>query len=258
MESSNSRLISANVLYLLDNIVMRKFLRGTMSSKNIKISASPASLGMFVKKFAVPALVSAVVALVAGGVYAVSATPANITVCAAKSNGAMRYSASGGCKNSKETKLLLGQQGPAGPAGPVGPAGATGPAGAIGATGAAGSMTTQSFFEIKTPSYTLALTDAGKFLFSRSSPTIVVPTNASVAFPIGTRIDVGQLGASNANIIFVNPASGVTINDQSLTNAGSAVSQTFDRGAFQIGVLVKVGTNEWLFLRSPDENNSAA
>ena len=207
-----------------------------------------------VKKFALPALVSAVVALVAGGVYAVNATPANITVCAAKSNGAMRYSASGGCKNAKETKLVLGQQGPAGPAGPVGPIGATGPAGA---TGAAGSMTTQSFFEVKTSSYTLALTDAGKFLFSRSSPTIVVPNNSAVAFPIGTRIDIGQLGATSANIIFVNPNGGVTINDQAVNSAGTAVSQTFDRGAFQIGVLVKVGTNEWLFLRSPDENSSS-
>ena len=211
-------------------------------------------MGVFVKKFALPALVSAVVALVAGGVYAVNATPANITVCAAKSNGAMRYSASGGCKNARETKLVLGQQGPAGPAGPVGPIGATGPAGA---TGAAGSMTTQSFFEVKTSSYTLALTDAGKFLFSRSSPTIVVPNNSAVAFPIGTRIDIGQLGATSANIIFVNPNGGVTINDQAVNSAGTAVSQTFDRGAFQIGVLVKVGTNEWLFLRSPDENSSS-
>ena len=252
MESSNSRLISANVLYLLDNIVMRKFLRGTMSSKNIKISASPASLGMFVKKFAVPALVSAVVALVAGGVYAVSATPANITVCAAKSGGAMRYSPSGGCKNAKETKLVLGQQGPAGATGAAGPVGATG------ATGATGSNATQSFFEVKTSSYTLALTDAGKFLFSRSSPTIVVPNNSAVAFPIGTRIDIGQLGATSANIIFVNPNGGVTINDQAVNNVGTAVSQTFDRGAFQIGVLVKVGTNEWLFLRSPDENSSTS
>ena len=210
---------------------------------------------MLAKKFAVPALVSAVVALVAGGVYAVSATPANITVCAAKSNGAMRYSASGGCKSAKETKLLLGQQGPAGPAGPVGPAGATGPAGAIGATG---SNATQSFFEVKTSSYTLALTDAGKFLFSRSSPTIVVPNNSAVAFPIGTRIDIGQLGATSANIIFVNPNAGVTINDQAVNSVGTAVSQTFDRGAFQIGVLVKVGTNEWLFLRSPDENSSTS
>ena len=252
MESSNSRLISANVLYLLDNIVMRKFLRGTMSSKNIKISASPASLGMFVKKFAVPALVSAVVALVAGGVYAVSATPANITVCAAKSNGALRYSPSGGCKNAKETKLVLGQQGPAGATGAAGPVGATG------ATGATGSNATQSFFEVKTSSYTLALTDAGKFLFSRSSPTIVVPNNSAVAFPIGTRIDIGQLGATSANIIFVNPNGGVTINDQAVNSVGTAVSQTFDRGAFQIGVLVKVGTNEWLFLRSPDENSSTS
>ena len=207
---------------------------------------------MFVKKFAVPALVSAVVALVAGGVYAVSATPANITVCAAKSGGAMRYSPSGGCKNAKETKLVLGQQGPAGATGAAGPVGATG------ATGATGSNATQSFFEVKTSSYTLALTDGGKFLFSRSSPTIVVPNNSAVAFPIGTRIDIGQLGATSANIIFVNPNGGVTINDQAVNSVGTAVSQTFDRGAFQIGVLVKVGTNEWLFLRSPDENSSTS
>ena len=252
MESYNSHLTSPNVLSLLDKLVTSTDLRGTMSSKNIKISAFSASLGMLAKKFAVPALVSAVVALVAGGVYAVSATPANITVCAAKSGGAMRYSPSGGCKNAKETKLVLGQQGPAGATGAAGPVGATG------ATGATGSNATQSFFEVKTSSYTLALTDAGKFLFSRSSPTIVVPNNSAVAFPIGTRIDIGQLGATTANIIFVNPNAGVTINDQAVNSVGTAVSQTFDRGAFQIGVLVKVGTNEWLFLRSPDENSSTS
>ena len=226
--------------------------------QNIDHSNTPnqvanSSIRSSVKKFAAPALVSAVVALVAGGVYAVNATPANITVCAAKSSGAMRYSPSGSCKNAKEAKLVLGQQGPAGATGATGPVGATGPAGATGATG---SNAIQSFFEIKTSSYTLALTDAGKFLFSRSSPTIVVPNNSAVAFPIGTRIDIGQLGATTANIIFVNPNSGVTINDQALNSTGTAVSQTFDRGAFQIGVLVKVGTNEWLFLRSPDENSS--
>ena len=224
-----------------------------IDQSNTPNQAANSSIRSSVKKFAAPALVSAVVALVAGGVYAVNATPANITVCAAKNSGAMRYSPSGGCKNAKETKLVLGQQGPAGATGATGPVGATGPAGATGATG---SNATQSFFEIKTSSYTLALTDAGKFLFSRSSPTIVVPNNSAVAFPIGTRIDIGQLGATTANIIFVNPNSGVTINDQALNSTGTAVSQTFDRGAFQIGVLVKVGTNEWLFLRSPDENSS--
>lgn len=214
------------------------------------------AFGLSVKKFALPALVSAVVALVAGGVYAVNATPANITVCAAKSNGAMRYSPSGGCKNAKETKLVLGQQGPAGATGVAGPTGATGATGPTGATGAAGTLTTQSSFEIKTSSYTLALTDAGKLIYSRSSPTLVVPNNSAVAFPIGTRIDIGQLGATSANIIYVTPNGGVTINDQAVNSGGTAVSQTFDRGAFQIGVLVKVGTNEWLFLRSPDENSS--
>ena len=94
-----------------------------MSTKNIKNSDGLASLGLAVKKFALPALVSAVVALVAGGVYAVNATPANITVCAAKKSGAMRYSPSGACKGAKETKLVLGQQGPAGATGRAAPAG---------------------------------------------------------------------------------------------------------------------------------------
>lgn len=213
---------------------------------------------MYVKKYAIPAFVSAVVALLAGGVYAVSATPAKITVCAAKSTGVMRYVPSGKCKSAKETKLELGQQGPAGATGATGPAGATGSAGATGATGAAGTLTTQSSFEIKTSSYTLVLSDAGKLLYSRSSPTLVVPNNSAVAFPIGTRIDVGQLGSSTANIIYVTPNGGVTINDQALNSVGAAVSQTFDRGSFQLGVLVKVGTNEWLFLRSPDENSSTS
>lgn len=216
---------------------------------------------MNIKKYAIPAFVSAVVALLAGGVYAVSATPAKITVCAAKSTGVMRYVPSGKCKSAKETKLELGQQGPAGATGATGPAGATGatgPAGVAGAIGAAGTLTTQSSFEIKTSSYTLALSDAGKLLYSRSSPTLVVPNNSVVAFPIGTRIDVGQLGSSTANIIYVTPNGGVTINDQALNSVGAAVSQTFDRGSFQLGVLVKVGTNEWLFLRSPDENSSTS
>jgi hypothetical protein len=118
-------------------------------------------------------------------------------------------------------------------------------------------MATQSFFEITASSHTLALTDAGKFLFSRSSPTIVLPTNAAVAFPIGTRIDIGQLGASTANIIYVTPNGGVTLNDQTVNSVGAAMSSPFDRGAYQIGVLIKVGTNEWLFLKSPDENSSS-
>ena len=220
-----------------------------MSNKNSRLFVRLGKVGL-------PALVSGIVALVAGGIYAVSAAPSSVTACVEKKDGAMRYSASGGCKQAKETKLVIGAQGATGLQGATGATGSTGATGATGATGSAGSMATQSTAEIKTnTNYTLILSDAGKLIWSRFSPTVIVPTNASVAFPIGTRIDIGQLGATSANMIFVTPMVGVTLNGESLNNAGVAISQTFDRGAFQMGTLVKIATNEWVFLRSPDENS---
>ena len=190
-----------------------------------------------------PALISASVALVAGGVVAANAAPSSITVCASKSNGAMRYSKANKCKGAKETKLTLGQQGP------VGPTGATGPTGPAGATGAAGSYASpMSVATIPSAGYVLVLGDAGKLLYSLVSPTVTIPTNASVAFPIGTRIDIGQLGATSSDVIFITPASGVTLN-------GATTSSQFDRGAYQMGSLIKIATNEWLFLKSVDEQS---
>ena len=191
-----------------------------------------------IRKFGLPALISASVALVAGGVVAANATPSSITVCASKSSGAMRYSSANKCNGAKETKLTLGQQGPAGATGATGPAGATGAAGSY--------ATPMSVATIPSAGYTLVLGDAGKLLYSLVSPTVTIPTNASVAFPIGTRIDIGQLGATTANIIFVTPASGVTLN-------GATTSSQFDRGAYQMGSLIKIATNEWLFLKPVDE-----
>lgn len=51
-------------------------------------------------------------------------------------------------------------------------------------------------------SYTFALTDGGKMVTgSNSSPTtFTVPTNLSVGFPIGTRIDVLQIGTGKITI----------------------------------------------------------
>ena len=211
------------------------------------------SISAYIRKFGLPALISASVALVAGGVVAVSATPTSITVCANKSSGAMRYSKAGKCNGKKETKLTLGQQGPAGATGATGATGAAGAAGATGATGATGAAgtyaTPMSVATIPSAGYTLVLGDAGKLLYSLVSPTVTIPTNASVAFAIGTRIDIGQLGATSANVIFITPASGVTLN-------GATTSSTFDRGAYQMGSLIKIATNEWLFLKPADELSS--
>lgn len=62
----------------------------------------------------------------------------------------------------------------------------------------------------QTSSYTLVLTDAGKVveMNSASGVTLTVPTNAAVAFPVGTVVEVLQVGAGQ---ITVAPAAGVTL-----------------------------------------------
>lgn len=60
-------------------------------------------------------------------------------------------------------------------------------------------------------SYTLALTDAFKLvtMSNASANTLTVPPSSSVAFPIGTRIDIGQDAAGQTTVV---AGSGVTIN----------------------------------------------
>lgn len=60
-------------------------------------------------------------------------------------------------------------------------------------------------------SYTLVLGDAWKLVTMNNAGanTLTVPPNSSVAFAIGTRIDLGQIGAGQTTIA---AGSGVTIN----------------------------------------------
>ena len=73
----------------------------------------------------------------------------------------------------------------------------------------------------KTDSYTLALTDAGKLvtMTSNSALTLTIPTNAMVAFPVGTEIEIAQLGSGSVTI---SASEGVTLQslDSSVTTAG--------------------------------------
>ena len=85
----------------------------------------------------------------------------------------------------------------------------------------------------KTASYTLALGDTYVRMNSTSALTLTVPTNASVAFPIGTQITVV---AVNTGKVTVAAASGVTIltsETLKLRKQGSAVT------------LTKVDTDAW-------------
>jgi len=88
-------------------------------------------------------------------------------------------------------------------------------------------------------SLTLVLADANTSYYTTSATTVTftVPTNASVAFPIGTRIDFFQGGGGQ--IVFT-AAGGVTIN--------SAFSNLKVGQQFTGATLLKTATNTWLLV----------
>lgn len=93
-------------------------------------------------------------------------------------------------------------------------------------------------------SYTFVLADGSKngnnplVTASNASPqAYTVPPNSSVAFPIGTQIDLVQLGAGKVTFL---AGVGVTISSK---NANLSVSAQF------VGVtLIKTATNSWVLL----------
>lgn len=87
-------------------------------------------------------------------------------------------------------------------------------------------------------SYTLVLSDRGKLItVDNASPAVIsLPTNASVAFAIGTTIVVNQIGTGGLTI---TAAAGVSING---VTAGSVVLA----GRWSAVTLYKRNTNEWL------------
>lgn len=96
-------------------------------------------------------------------------------------------------------------------------------------------------------SYTLALADDGALVTRNNSSanTLTIPTNASVAFPVGTVINFVQIGAGVTTVV---AASGVTVNGVS---AGSAAVTK----RYSVGSLVKTATNSWI-LSGPIEDVS--
>jgi hypothetical protein len=192
-------------------------------------------------------LVAAVVASGIGAFVVASATNTAVVVCSGKA-GALRYSKDGKCAAS-ETKMTLNEQGATGAIGLAGAAGAKGATGAAGATGTAGAAGAAGGFPTSmeivniTSTHTLMLTDIGKILVSRSGTVVTVPTNTSVALAVGARIDFAVF----SSFLYFDPASGVTL------NAGTSRVEV-DSGTFQIVTLVKIATNEWVLLKTVDEN----
>jgi hypothetical protein len=84
--------------------------------------------------------------------------------------------------------------------------------------------------------YGFVLTDAGKLvtLSNASAITATIPANASVAFPVGTVINLLSLGAGIVT---------VAITTDTLSSKDSAVALT---GQYSAATLVKTGTTTWV------------
>ena len=65
---------------------------------------------------------------------------------------------------------------------------------------------------------------------------MTIPTNASVAFPIGTQVNIVQLGAGQVTV----GGAGVTIRSQ-----GSKLKLN---GIYSAATCVKINTNEWVLV----------
>jgi hypothetical protein len=85
--------------------------------------------------------------------------------------------------------------------------------------------------------YTTVLADAGKMvtLTNASAITATIPPNSSVAYPVGARLLIAQLGAGQVTFA---PGAGVSLNSR-----GAALKTA---GQYSVAELVKTATNAWL------------
>jgi hypothetical protein len=91
-------------------------------------------------------------------------------------------------------------------------------------------------FNGRAASYTLALTDGNAVVEMNvgSANTVTVPPNSAVAFPIGSSVEISQLGTGQTNIA---PGAGVTL--RAYNNALKLAGQ------YAIASVIKRGTDEW-------------
>jgi len=86
-------------------------------------------------------------------------------------------------------------------------------------------------------SYTTVLTDDGKLITcdNGSAITLTIPPNGTVAYGIGTQINIMQLGAGQVTI---TPGAGVTIR-----SAGSKLKTS---AQYAVATCVKIASDTWV------------
>jgi hypothetical protein len=89
--------------------------------------------------------------------------------------------------------------------------------------------------------YTFVLADQGKYITASnaSAITVSIPTNASVAFPIGTSIDLFQLGAGQVTV------QAVTSGTTTVLSTGATAAAPKTRVQYSAMTLKKVATDTW-------------
>lgn len=94
----------------------------------------------------------------------------------------------------------------------------------------------------RTASYTLVLADKDKVVevSNASANTVTIPTNASVAYPTGTQINILQTGAGQTTI---SGTSGVTVNSTGATAASPKL-----RAQWSSATAIKRGTDSWVVI----------
>jgi hypothetical protein len=90
-------------------------------------------------------------------------------------------------------------------------------------------------------SYTAVLTDNGKVVTMNngSGNTFRIPTNASVAFPIGTQINVLSIGAGQTTI------NAVTSGTTTIHSTGATATAPLLRAQYSAATCLKAGTDLW-------------
>jgi hypothetical protein len=93
----------------------------------------------------------------------------------------------------------------------------------------------------QTADYTAVLTDQYQVLEQMNKATAIaykIPTNASVAFPIGTALTVLNIGAGTCTISAVTPGT-TTVLSAGATAASPTLAQ------YKTAVCIKTGTDTW-------------
>jgi hypothetical protein len=89
--------------------------------------------------------------------------------------------------------------------------------------------------------YTTVLDDNGQVVTmnNASANTLSIPTNASVAYPIGTQINILQIGAGQTTI------QAVTSGTTTILSTGATAAQPKLRARYSAATCVKAGTDLW-------------